>query len=430
MQPAMRPGSSALDQLNMRRSNLSLVLRELRHQPRTRAQLAADIYMTKAAVGSLVQELADRGLVRISKTSTPGAIGRPGHTVNVVPERILGLGVSLSVSYVIGAVVDFAGNTVGRHSIPARLDSIKSPDQLIRVINNFIQSILGEKYLSRPGTLLGGLAVGVPDLVDTRAGVVKMSPTVGLDDYPLREVLAQQLSSLTTNIHIDNDANLGALAEYRVGAAAGTANLLYLTGSTGIGGGVIADGRVFRGDSGYAGEVGHLPIGGSAAECSCGNVGCWEAECGVSAFLAAAADTEDPVRNPHTPLDKRFDVIVDRAAAGDPRTHAAIDQAAISLGLGLSGLINVFNPGAVVLGGYFARLFPYLIAATRAVVQQRVMAERFASCDLQPSVLGMYAGAIGAGHLVIDQIVANPAAVPVRTSRQKRIAVDQLGSAS
>jgi predicted NBD/HSP70 family sugar kinase len=421
--------AAAMDQLNMRRSNLSLVLRELRRQPRSRAQLALDINMTKGAVSSLVAELEDRHLLHISDEGTPGTVGRPARDVSVVNGRALGLGISLSVDYLVAAVVNLAGETIVRCETPVHTPDL-SAGELTSAVVALAQDVATRPPFGQPGVLLAGLAVGAPDLVDARSGIIRRSPTIGLTDFPLRQVLLSELQGLTRNIGVDNDANLAALAEFRGGSAAGVGNLVYLTGSTGIGGGIIAEGRLFRGAAGYAGEVGHMVIDPRGSRCTCGSVGCWEAECGIQAFLTAAADEEDEVRDVRTPLDERFGIVVRRAQQGELRTLAAIQKAGTSLGLGLSSLINVFNPQAIVLGGYFARLFPFLIEPVRRTVHERVMAESLGTCQILRSELGLYAGAIGAAHLVIDQIVANPTAVPLREQSSGRIELDELEDAS
>lgn len=421
--------AAAMDQLNMRRSNLSLVLRELRRQPRSRAQLALDINMTKGAVSSLVAELEDRLLLRISDEGTPGTVGRPARAVSVVDSRALGLGISLSVDYVVAAVVNLAGETIGRYEVPVHTPAL-SARELTATVVELAQKVSMEPPFGEPGVLLAGLAVGAPDLVDARSGIIRRSPTIGLTDFPLRQVLRGALQDLTRNIQVDNDANLAALAEFRGGGAAGVSNLVYLTGSTGIGGGIISEGRLFRGSAGYAGEVGHMVIDPQGSLCTCGSIGCWEAECGIRAFLAAAADEGDEARDLRTPLDDRFGIVVRRAQQGDLRTLAAIQKAGTSLGLGLSSLINVFNPDVIVLGGYFARLFPLLIEPVRRAAHERVMAESLAACRILRSELGLYAGAIGAAHLVIDQIIANPTAVPLGAEHSARIEVEEPGDAS
>jgi predicted NBD/HSP70 family sugar kinase len=144
----------------------------------------------------------------------------------------------------------------------------------------------------------------------------------------------------------------------------------------------------------------------------------------VQAFLTAAADSDDQVRDVRIPLDERFGIVVSRAQQGELRTLTAIQKAGTSLGLGLSTLINIFNPDVIVLGGYFARLFPFLIEPVRRTVHERVMAESLAACRILRSELGLYSGAIGAAHLVIDQIIANPTAVPFAQEPSARIELE------
>jgi predicted NBD/HSP70 family sugar kinase len=349
--------------------------------------------------------------------------------VSLVSSRAMGLGISLSVNYLVAAVVNLAGEVVARQEIPVHTPYL-SAAELTSAVVDLIHGIGKADPFDRSGVLLAGVAVAAPDLVDSRSGIIRRSPTIGLTDFPLRQVLLGALQGLTANIQIDNDANLAALAEYRGGNAAGVGNLVYLTGSTGIGGGIISDGRLFRGAAGYAGEVGHMVVNPAGVRCTCGSIGCWESECGLEAFLIAVADEGDDTRDVRTPLDARFDLIVARARKGDLRTLAAIQKTGISLGLGLSTLINVFNPGAIVLGGYFARLFPFLIDPVRRIVHERVMAESLAACRIVPSELGLYAGAVGAAHLVVDQIIANPAAVPLAAETSARIEVGELEDAS
>jgi predicted NBD/HSP70 family sugar kinase len=385
--------------------------------------------MTKGAVSSLVAELADRLLLRISTEGTPGTVGRPARDVSVVNSRALGLGISLSVDYLVAAVVNLAGETITRHEVPVHTPGLSASD-LTSAVVDLAHKVARKPPFGDPGVLLAGVAVGAPDLVDARSGTVRRSPTIGLTDFPLRRVLLGELQGLTGNIQVDNDANLAALAEFRGGSAAGVSNLVYLTGSTGIGGGIISGGRLFRGAAGYAGEVGHMVIDPRGSLCTCGSIGCWEAECGLQAFLAAAGDEGDEIRDVRTPLDERFDVVVSRAQRGDLRTLAAVQRSGTYLGLGLSSLINVFNPDVIVLGGYFAKLFPFLIEPVRRAVHERVMAESLAACRILRSELGLYASAIGAAHLVVDQIIANPTAVPFAEESPARIQVDGLENAS
>ena len=127
-------------------------------------------------------------------------------------------------------------------------------------------------------------------------------------------------------------------------------------GEVGVGGGIVADGRLLRGRQGYAGEFGHMIVEPGGRRCGCGRVGCWETVVGLRALLDAAADPDDPVRDPALGLDDRLAEINRRADLGDTRTLAALDQVGGWVGVGAAILANALNPGAIVLSGYFAEV--------------------------------------------------------------------------
>src|SRR5262249_12544756 len=147
-----------------------------------------------------------------------------------------------------------------------------------------------------------------------------------------------------------------AVAEYLALQGSDIHDLIYVTGETGIGGGIISGGRLLRGASGFAGEIGHMPLDPGGAVCACGRRGCWGTMVGLGALLRLAADDADPVRDPAADLEGRLAELRRRAAAGDERTVAAFDRVAEHLGVGIALLTDVLNPRAVVLGGYFTHV--------------------------------------------------------------------------
>ncbi len=208
-----------------------------------------------------------------------------------------------------------------------------------------------------PGRLAAvGVSFGGP--VDAARGLVRLSHHVpGWEETPLRDLLAAELG---VPVAVDNDANVAALGEWRFGAGQGCASLLYVTVSTGIGGGWILGGRVWSGADGMAGEIGHVVVRPGGTECACGKAGCLEAEaCG----LAIAAAAQAAVRH-NAPAGAgllvsaggRAEAITARhvataAAAGDALAQAILDRAAQALGAGLGAAINLLNPERVCLGG-------------------------------------------------------------------------------
>ena len=146
----------------------------------------------------------------------------------------------------------------------------------------------------------------------------------------------------------------GAVAELAQLAGSEVHDLLYISGDVGVGGGIISAGQIMRGAQGSAGEIGHMPLDPARRQCACGRRGCWETMVGLAAFLRLAADESDPVHNPGRPLEDRLRELRRRAEDGDERTLSALATVAEGLGTGVSILVDVLNPGLVVLGGYFA----------------------------------------------------------------------------
>ena len=212
---------------------------------------------------------------------------------------------------------------------------------------------------------------------------------------------------------LDNEANLAARAEVETADRAGVDHLVLLTGVVGVGAGVVTAGQLLRGVRGFAGEVGHLQLDPGGRRCGCGRRGCWETVAGLNALLAAAADPDDPVRDP---LDRR------RTAAGRlltgpgrgrrrPHPRRAGPRPRGWLGIGAGILVNLFDPELLVLGGYFARLGPWLAEPLAASLPDRVFAPASGGCRVEPSSLGFTAAARGGALEAMSRIFDDPTAV-------------------
>jgi predicted NBD/HSP70 family sugar kinase len=218
--------------------------------------------------------------------------------------------------------------------------------------------------------------------------------------------LAARTGVRLADLAVDNDANLGAMAEH---AAAPVPDLVYVTGDFGIGGGVISGGRLVRGAVGFAGEIGHMAMDPLGPECSCGRRGCWETQVGLAALVRACADPGDPVGDPTLDLDERMAIVRARAERGDERTVRALHQIGSALGAGVSIVVNVLNPAVVVLGGYFAALPEWLVEPVRAEVAARVIAP---GVRVAGSTLGFAAAATGGALASLRRVLADPTLVP------------------
>lgn len=380
----------------LRRLNTSLVLRSLRQQgPATRAELAKRTGLAKATVGVIVGGLAEVAAVDES-ASVPGGAGgrgRPGRPVTLTGEGLLGLGLELNVDYVSAVVLDLGGRTrvsetrpvVDTDPLPVLLDLARS---VVRRVSD--------------GRLVGAM-VAVPGLVRGDDRTVAWTPNLAAPEQRVALAVEDVLEGRCP-VSVGNDANCAAYAESHHGAAVGAEHALYLTGTVGIGAGIVTDGRLLRGAAGFAGEVGHMPIGDSTAACGCGRRGCWEASIGLHAMLAAVGLPE---------LDTPYlsAAAVAEQAEHDPAVRAALEKLGSDVGLGLAILANVLDPSLVVLGGYFVALGEHVLEPARRSLDQRLPSPAQPRPELRLSTLGMEAAALGAAELALEGVFSGE--VPV-----------------
>jgi predicted NBD/HSP70 family sugar kinase len=397
------------DQATVRRANLGLVLRHLRdHGPRSRATIAAETGLNKATVSSLVAELTDRGLVTAGELHRGGTAGRPGLIVHLDGRGVCGIGVELNVDYVATLVLDLCGAVLFEERVGLDVPALgveRTLDEVARLVTAAVAAA------AEQGAMPAGVTVAVPGLVQSAAGVVSLAPNLHWREVPVLDGLRERLD-LDCPMRVENDANLSAIAEWAMGAEARTADLVYLTGEVGVGGGVIVDGRLLQGADGLSGEVGHLALGDPAELCGCGRHGCWETAVGLAALLRAAADPDDPVRDPARDLETRLAEVADRAERGDERTRRALTSVGTALGSGAAVLINLFNPRIVVLGGYFAVLGRFLLEPMTAQLAERVFGPGLAGARIVLSSLGFTAAVRGGAHLALDAVFDDPTLVP------------------
>lgn len=362
----------------LRRQNTSAVLRTLRREgPATRAELAKRTGLAKATVGAIVGDLEAAGALVERETDRPGARGRPGRPVALEGGRFVSLGFELNVDYVAAVVLDLAGEQVHTETRPA-----EGPGALPDLARDVVERHVGS------GRTVVGTTVAVPGLVRDDHRTVAWAPNLHLDGPGPAEALRGVVPG---EVEVSNDANCAAYAEAHHGAAAGVSHALYLTGTIGIGAGIVQDGELVRGGAGFAGEVGHMPMGDSTVRCGCGRLGCWEASVGLRAMLAAVgmAELDTPLRTAEA---------VAQRARDEPAVRAGLERIGEDIGLGIAMLSSVLDPEVVVLGGYFAPLGELVLAPARRTVDARLASEVQVRPELRLSTLGIQAAALGAAE--------------------------------
>lgn len=417
--------TAAADQAALRRAHLGLVLRSLRDRgPRSRAQLSADLGLTRAAASSLVGELERRGLVRAGQQQR-GGVGRPGTAVELDGSRVCGVGAEVNVDHLATIAVDLAGDVVSEHR--RGLDTRRlGPHGVVEELAGMLVETLAD--VAAHGADAAAVTVGVAGLVDAESQTVALAPNLAWTDLPLASLLRDRLraarhdglhASRHDNSHdpapppvrLDNESNLAAIAEIDP-SDPDRDDMLLLFGEVGVGGGLVAGGRLLRGRRGYAGEIGHMIVEPQGRRCGCGRVGCWETVIGLRALLDAATDPDDPVRDPSLTLEDRLAMLAERARRGDTRTLAALHEVGGWLGRGAATLANALNPGTIVLSGYFAVLGEWLRPAVEEQLLVGVLAPRAGGTRVVLSTLGPTAAVRGAALVSLESVFTDPTAVP------------------
>ncbi|GIH27395.1 sugar kinase [Acrocarpospora phusangensis] len=267
--------------------------------------------------------------------------------------------------------------------------------------------------LREPGlfTHLHGAGVGIPGPVSFAEGIPVLPPIMpGWDRYPMRDTLSQELGCPAV---VDNDVNIMALGELHAGVARQVDDFLLVKIGTGIGCGIVVDGKIYRGVSGSAGDIGHIRVDEQGPVCACGNTGCLEAYFGGGALARQARDAARSGASPY--LGGRLaaagtlsaeDVAV-AATQGDPAAIQLIRDGGRHVGQILAGLVSFFNPGLVIITGGVARLGHVLLAEIRSVVYRRSLPLATGNLPIVLSELGDTAGVVGAARLVSDHVYSS-----------------------
>jgi predicted NBD/HSP70 family sugar kinase len=404
----------AADQALMRRQNLSLVLRRLRDRgPQSRARLAEQTGLNKATISSLVAELGDRGLVA-DADSARGEVGRPAQLVRLSGSGVCALGAELDVGQVAVEALDLDGRP-----IVARRASLSgpqaSPEEALDALTRLVREVLSEVA---PRAVVG-LTVAVPGLVEQASGSLLHAPNLGWSRLPLADLVAVRIRELGLALHVENEANLAVLAE---SAARRTVpNIVLITGSSGVGAGIVVEGRLRRGAAGYGGEVGHMPVELQGALCRCGRRGCWETRVGLSALLNSLAEIDDPVLDPSLDPEQRLAEVVRRAESGDARTLNALEQVGTWLGVGAATIASVLDPDLFILGGYFAPVARWLQSPMNRELRRRAIGADGRDYDVEVSSLGFEGTLRGAVVNSLESVFDDPTTIP-------RKQPDQMGA--
>ena len=416
-----RARASRADQTTVRRANLGVVLRHIAANGScSRADVAAGTGLTRGTVSSLVAELVALDFVRENgEAPAPRGVGRPGVALELSGVMV-GIGLEVNVDYVAVSVEDLTGTV--RYAQRVYGDNRGSaPGPVLDRLGSVARAALDRA--AEEGLRPIGISVAVPGLVEEASGTVVVAPNLDWHGIPVADELRQRLG---LPVLVENESNLAALAEHWTGAAVGIDDFVCVFGEVGVGGGVVLGGRLFRGTHGFGGEFGHVSVDPNGRRCACGSLGCVETLVGQESIAAAAGISTDGA------MQSLTDELVRRAENGSTHVIGALNDAGRWLGIALASTFNVLDLQAVVLGGCFGPLAPWLVDDVRRTLEERSLAARSGSFVVVPSAFGDGAAVRGAAALSLRraleapwdaQTVKIPGSVPGSAGRGKEVAI-------
>lgn len=292
-------------------------------------------------------------------------------------------------------LADLEGNILKHRLMPT--DANKGEEF---VLNNIIKDISYVQH-DKPIETIKAIGIGIAGVLDIKNGIVIESPNLPFKNFSLVNKLKEKFN---TDVYIENDGNVAAIGEYTKGSGVGTNNMLYVTVSTGIGGGAVLNGKLYKGN-GNAFEIGHMTIKPNGEKCKCGNYGCLEV---LTSGTTIGNIGKKYVANRWNTALVKYDTITARevfeeASNGDAVSQMIINESMNYLGIGIANLVNIFNPDMIIIGGGVSQAGDIVFDRVREVVDQRCFKSVTEHCKIVPASLGSDAGVIGAVMLVLNE---------------------------
>lgn len=377
-------------------------VREAEHT--TRADLGRDLGLRRGVVTQRVSALLDLGLVHEEVTRRSSG-GRAPRELAFRRDAGFVLVADLGATTLVAGVADLSGALVA--SRESRADVTDGPERVLEQLESIFADLLQESGVGRER--IWGAGIGVPGPVEFATGRPISPPIMpGWDSYPVRERLA---AAFDVPVWVDNEVNLEALGESRIGLGRGVAEMIFVKMSVGIGSGVISRSVLHRGANGAAGDIGHIAVvQDDAATCRCGNTGCLEAVAGGLSLVRAARERAAVERSSvlgrmieeGRPL--AVDDITSAAGSGDAVAVDLLTHSGRLVGDTLSTLVNFYNPGLLVLGGRLVHGNDVVLSTVRETVYGRSLPLATRNLVIARSELGPLGGLVGAAVMVVDEI--------------------------
>jgi predicted NBD/HSP70 family sugar kinase len=393
----------------MRELNASIIMDCIRLKaPLSRADLAGYTGLTRSTVSLIVNDLINSGFVQESTTRQDPKVGRPGLLIEFNPKGGFVVGVEIGVDFISVILTDFTSQILWRYQEQTSEQETQS------VILERAEELVARAVAI--GMQLGmrplGIGVGIPGLVDVRHGKVMYAPNLCWYDFSLRQRWTERFN---LPIFVENEANCACLGEHFYGVAHDVKDFIFLKTGVGLGGGVLLDSKLFRGASGFAGEVGHMTLYSHGPLCRCGRVGCWETFVRPTKLVSDITERLQKGEPSLLPALVNGDLtkitlneLAEAAKSQDALTLHALEVLGNHFAVGIANLVNVFNPELVVLGGSLLPVIPWLIPIIRTSLETNVLQPLRGITRIETSSQGEDACLLGATALVIREILSEP----------------------
>lgn len=374
-----------------RRNNLALLLSMVHHRKvLSRVQLAKQTGLNRSTISTLIAQLVALDLVHETAPSGATQVGRPSPDVHP-SESIAALTINPEIDAITIGLVSLGGNVIKK--IRYETERIPSAQEAVSIAAAVIAGMRSELDANYR---IVGVGIAVPGLVTPADGVVQHAPHLGWRNEPVAGMLAASTGYPT---QAANDASLGAEAESIFGAGAELRNLIYLNGgASGIGGGIIADGKLLSGISGYAGELGHTFVRTDGSPCYCGARGCLETEVQQSRLLELLGLNGGE-------LGQLEEALI---AAERPDAQAEVERQLGYLSIALRNAVNIFNPGVILLDGFLSVLYAAAPAVLDSLLSSQSMSEPAGQVRVLRATLGSDLMLIGAAELAFAPLLMDP----------------------
>lgn len=306
------------------------------------------------------------------------------------------IGIDLGGTKINGALADLEGNILSQSTLPT--NAFEGDKAVLGRIFDVIETVM--KEAGKSSEEVKAIGIGSPGPLDAKKGLIITTPNLPFKDFQLVKPIVEKFNIPT---YLDNDANVAAIGEYMLGAGKGTNNMVFFTVSTGIGGGAVLDGKVYRGSTSNALELGHWTVLPEGPRCNCGNYGCVEA---IASGTNIARQAREAVEKGLETSLKNYDKVTSyevylEAKNGDKVAKDILDYSFNYLGIAVANAITAFDPDMVVIGGGVSQMGDVMFDKVKEVVNTRCFKAMAEHCKIVPAGLGTEAGVQGAVSLAL-----------------------------